>query len=34
MTAAGLPFYVALCMILYHGLLELTVLFVLAIDEG
>ncbi len=33
MTAASVRFYVALCMIICHGLLKLTVLLVIAIDE-
>ncbi len=33
MTTAGECFCVDLCMIVCHGLLKLTVLFVLAIDE-
>jgi hypothetical protein len=33
MTTSGVRFCVTLCMIVHHGLLKLTVLLVIAIDE-
>ncbi len=33
MTTAWVGFDVSLCMVIYHGLLELAVLLIIAIDE-